>query len=235
MKIVKGFSEKQDGNMRIYRGAVHVDSNKNEVNKKNREIFLQKNHLDDSNLALAGLVHSNNIVAVSNKDKGKVISECDGFITDTPGIILGVTAADCLSVYFWNKSKTLIGIAHAGWRGVQKEIVIEMVNLFVNKYSCLIRDIEVEIGPHIKDCHFEVQEDVIKNFIAYSDYLKIVGNKKYLSLGGIIGKQLISAGIRKENIQESSDCTFCEKDKYFSYRRDKPEDVQAMLAYIILV
>jgi polyphenol oxidase len=234
MEIIKDFSAKLDGNMRIYRGSVHVDSNKNEANKRNRKIFLKKNGLNDEDLVLAGLIHGNKIVTVSNEDKGKVISECDGFVTNIPGIILGVTAADCISAYFWNKQKTVIGIAHAGWRGVQSKIAEEMVKIFIDKYGCLAKDIEVEIGPHIMDCHFEVQDDVIKNFLSYPDCLKIVENRKYLNLGGIIKKQLLSVGVEVENIQSTQECTFCEEDKYFSYRRDKPEDVEAMLAYITL-
>jgi YfiH family protein len=235
MKIIKGFSTIRDGNMKIYPGNIHNKENENTRNKENRKLLLKKVGLDDSNLVLAGLVHGNKIVVVSSDDKGKVVPDCDGFITNIPGIILGVTAADCVPVYFWDKNKNVIGMVHAGWRGVQKDIMAEMINLFINNYDCLVGDIEVEIGPHIKDCHFEVQEDVIENFTDYSDYLRIVEGKKYLSLGGIIIKQLLLVGIRKENIRESSDCTFCEKEKYFSYRRDKPEDIEAMMGYIAIV
>jgi YfiH family protein len=234
MKIIKGFSTKLDGNMRIYRGNVHDKENENVRNKANRKLLLEKNNLDDANLVLAGLVHGNRIVVVGESDKGKVISECDGFVTDTLGMILGVTAADCLPIYFWNTQKTVVGIVHAGWRGVQKKIVTEMVSIFINKYGCLTKDIQVEIGPHIQGCHFEVKEDVINNFLDYPDCLSEVSGAKYLNLQSIIKNQLISSGIKDNNIKLPQECTFCEKEKYFSYRRDKPKDIEAMLAYITL-
>jgi YfiH family protein len=234
MKIIKGFSTKQDGNMRIYYGNVHNKENENAKNRENRRSLLNQANLDDANLVLAGLVHDSRIVVIGNNDKSQVVPECDGFVTDTPGIILGVTAADCLPVYFWNKQNRVVGIAHAGWRGVQKEIVLEMVKVFVNKYNCPIEDIMVEIGPHIKDCHFEVKDDVIKNFSNYPECFKEKDGAVYINLGDIVKKQLVSSGIEKENIKLSQECTFCEKDKYFSYRRDKPKDIEAMLAYITI-
>lgn len=221
--------------MRIYWRSVHTPDNENIKNRENRRVFLSKNNLEGTNLVLAGLVHGNKIMMVYEKDKGKVIPECDGFITNTRGVILGVTAADCLSVYFWNKKKTIVGIAHAGWRGVQKKIVEEMVKTFINKYGCATNDIFVEIAPHILDCHFEIQSDVAKKFAEHTDSLKEIKSGKYLSLEKIIKKQLISVGIENKYIQEARECTFCEKEKYFSYRRDKPEDIEAMLAYITLV
>jgi copper oxidase (laccase) domain-containing protein len=87
MKIKKGFSVVHDGNMRIYIGTVHNAENENKINKKNRKLFLKNDGLADSDLVLAGLVHGNRIIAVDNLDKGKVISKCDGLVTDKVGII----------------------------------------------------------------------------------------------------------------------------------------------------
>jgi len=91
----------------------------------------------------------------------------------------------------------------------------------------------IEIGPHIKDCHFEVKDDLVKAFSYYPECVKKVKNNLYLNLEEIIIKQLVSVGLEKTNIIKSTECTYC-SDKYFSYRRDKPQEIQAMLAYIML-
>ena len=205
-----------------------------EINKINRKTFLNKIGLADVDLVLANLVHGNRVAVIDEENKGKIISECDGLVTDIPGIVLGVTAADCLPIYFWNIQNNVIGMVHAGWRGVQSKIVSEMVNIFINKYACSAKDIMAEIGPHIMECHFEVKEDVSGNFLAYPDCLKEKAGVKYLNLQAIIKKQLINASVLGENIKETKECTFCEKEKYFSYRRDKPEEIEAMLAYITI-
>ena len=255
MNLFKGISEKKDGKMKVY----------SEGGAQNRGNFLNKLKLSDKDLVLAGLVHGNRIVVVNDQNRGKIIDECDGLVTNAPNIILGVTAADCLPIYFWNKSsknsysltstrtickrvlfhsllarqnkqKTVIGIAHAGWRGVKSEIVKEMVSIFINKYKCKVEDIMVEIGPHILDCHFEVQEDLTKTFFDYKDCFKKVNNHDYLNLNKIVEKQLLSTGLNSENITKATECTYCcnNGDKYFSYRRDKPKEVEAMLAYMVL-
>jgi polyphenol oxidase len=138
-------------------------------------------------------------------------------------------------VYFWNKKETVVGIVHAGWRGVQKMIVSLMIDILRDKYGCLVEDIKIEIGPHILDCHFEVQDDVVKNFIDYSDCFSVNQGHKYLSLKKIIMRQLASVGVDIKNVKETDECTYCETNKYFSYRRDKPQDIEAMLAYIGIV
>ena len=66
-----------------------------EINKINRKTFLNKIGLADVDLVLANLVHGNRVAVIDEENKGKIISECDGLVTDIPGIVLGVTAADC--------------------------------------------------------------------------------------------------------------------------------------------
>lgn len=52
----------------------------------------------------------------------------------------------------------------------------------------------------------------------------IKGGKIFLDLAGIIALQSTVAGVKPEKITTHPDCTFCEKDKYFSYRRKKLEN-----------
>lgn len=225
LKILKGISEKKHGNMKIV-----GESN---ATIKNRRKFLLEQKLNPNNLVMASLDHGNKIIVVSEKDKGKIHQGYDGLVTDVPEIILGVTAADCLPIYFWNEKKNVIGIAHAGWKGVESEIVKEMIRIFIEKFSCNVKDIFIEIGPHIKDCHFEIKKDLLNIFSEYKECLKNIKSRYYLNLSKVVENQLISVGVDLDKISVSPECTFCNK-KYFSYRRDKPADIKAVLAYIKL-
>lgn len=49
--------------------------------------------------------------------------EADGFVTDRPGILLGITTADCVPVLFADFKNGVIGAAHAGWRGAVRGIM----------------------------------------------------------------------------------------------------------------
>ncbi len=47
----------------------------------------------------------------------EVLPECDGLISDRPGVALGVRTADCVPIFFVDRVRRVIGAAHAGWRG----------------------------------------------------------------------------------------------------------------------
>lgn len=229
MKITKGISQKTDGSMKVY------PKNNKEQTVNNRKNFLQNIGLSADDLVIAGLEHGNSVLIVNTEDRGKITQNCDGLVTNTPGLILGITAADCLPIYFWNKQGTVLGLAHAGWRGVFGQVAREVVEKMVGKCGCKLEDIEVEIGPHILDCHFEIQDDLVEKFADYPGMIGRDDNKKYLSLAGVVEYQLLKLGLLKKNIFITEECTHCLPGKYFSYRRDKPTDIEAMLAYISLV
>ncbi len=221
--ILKGFSEKKDGNMKV----------SSESGGKFRAEYFSRIGLLPINVVMAGLSDGNKVAVVTEDNRGQILQGYDGLVTNEPEIILGVTAADCLPIYFWNKQNTVIGIAHAGWRGVKAEIVKEVIKIFTEKYSCNPSDIFAEVGPHIKDCHFEIQDDLVETFSADNDCLRNENGHKYLDLSKIIEKQLISVGLNQNNINRKSECTFC-SEKYFSYRRDKPNEVEAMVAHVTI-
>src|ERR1039458_1896832 len=47
----------------------------------------------------------------------------DGLVTDTPGLVLAVQTADCLSIILVDPKRRAVGVFHAGWRGTVKRIV----------------------------------------------------------------------------------------------------------------
>lgn len=214
--IYIGISEKKDGPM------------KNSL--KNRLLFFENRDLNNKIIISAGLVHKNNVVVIDNFDKNKIILDCDALITNQNKYLLTITVADCLPIYFYDKNKEVVAIAHAGWRGVVSEIVKNVINQFTDHYNSNLDDIEVFVGPHIRDCHFEVKDDVASQF-EISDSI-IRDKKTYINLAETIRGQLIKSGISKDNISLSDECTYCLKAKYFSFRRDKPKELETMVAYI---
>ena len=48
--------------------------------------------------------------------------EKDGLITNIPNIILTTYHADCVPIYFLDKEKKIVGLAHGGWRGTYNNI-----------------------------------------------------------------------------------------------------------------
>jgi hypothetical protein len=197
---------------------------------ENRAAFFAKQNLVSKIIVAADLAHSDKVLIADDVTESKMIPNYDALITNNPNLILNLTVADCLPVYFYDTKKKVIALAHAGWRGVVSEIVKNVVVTFIEHYNSDPSDIEVFVGPHIHDCHFEIGEELVEKFspanIIYRDH------KIFVNLAQEVVGQLIASGILSDKIKISAECTYCLRDKYFSFRRDKPEQLETMVAYI---
>ena len=223
-----GCSAKADGTMLVaHNSRIYLPG------QRNRENFFQKNNIE--HWVVCRLAHSTDIRAVTLADDQTVIYDTDGLLTSDHGLFLCLTVADCFPVYFWPKEKNFVGLAHAGWRGVSGNIIGKMVEKIKLEFSCLPEDLMAAIGPGIRQCHFEVKEDVLQKFSDFTEQITTRHNKTFIDLAGIIKKQLVGAGVLSNNMIDSDECTHCLTGKYFSYRRGKTDPVEAMLSYIGLV
>lgn len=199
---------------------------------QNRTRFFERRRMRPEHVISAGLAHGVHVAVVSESDFGKMIQETDGLVTDRPNVILTVTVADCVPVYFYDPEQQVLGLAHAGWRGVRGGIAQEVIKVMQSRYQSESSRIHVSLGPHVQAHHFEVQEDVAEQFKDHAEWITREGGRIFIDLGSIIQQQLVEMGVLPANIQSDSRCTFCEREDYFSFRRDKPEKLEAMIAYI---
>lgn len=165
------------------------------------------------------------------------IDDCDGLLTNLKNVTLTMSHGDCIPVYVYDPKKHVIGLAHAGWRGTADCVVSALIYWMTEEYKCSPKDIHAVVGPGIGACCFEVDADVVDYFTDgmpwTEDYMWQRSDGKYLvDLKGINCELLEIEGVPAENISISSECTCCEKnrDRFFSYRRDKTD--KRMLAYI---
>src|SRR5690606_41663202 len=69
-------------------------------------------------------VHGTGVVEVRQPPgRGTDEPEGDAAVTGTPGVVLAILTADCLPVLFCNRAGTRIGVAHAGWRGLEAAVL----------------------------------------------------------------------------------------------------------------
>lgn len=200
----------------------------------NRKKFFEKLNLSPDNIVLAGLIHKDNITIVDGKNIGQKIENTDGLITSTPNVILAITVADCLPIYFFDKQNNIIGLAHAGWRGVEQKIAVKILKTMESRFDTDPKNVFVKIGPHIKNCHFEIKDDVKEKFKEYKNFVKDIGGTMFLDLASVVSKQLKEEGVASENINVTDECTSCSPEKYYSFRRDHPKQVEAMIAYVVM-
>lgn len=174
-------------------------------------------------------IHTDVVRNVTEADIGKGLDrevdyECDGLVTDIPGVPLTVFGADCLTVLLYDPVRQVIGAVHAGWRGTALGIVGCAVEKMKSDYGCDPRDVLAAIGPGISRCCFETDEDVPKAMLeTYGDgaaqFVDRLENGKYkVDLKGLNLLRLKLSGVVVTNVDTSPDCTMCHPEKYWSHR-----------------
>lgn len=214
-------SEKQDGSMKLFKD----DS----ANMENRNKFFKSVDIDSGQVISAGIANGTNVKIVF-ANSPKIIYEADGLVTNDKNTFLSITTADCIPVYFYEPENGISGIAHCGWRGVIDGIIKNTLNK-IFELGGKTENLAVALGPGICKDHFEIKEDALDKFSDYPEFVIRSNGKIFVDLKGIIKKQLGDFKIKSEKIEDNPECTF-ESGKYFSFRRDKPEAVEAMIAVI---
>lgn len=174
--------------------------------------------------------HTDIVEIVENKDQKFIW--IDGIITKEKEIALSSLSADCTSLMFFDPVKNVIANVHSGWRGTLQGIAKNAVMKMKEKYNVNPKDIICAIGPSIRACHFEVDEDVMKLFLdKYNKMNNIdriikkdeVKNKYYIDTVQIIKNMLIDVGVKEENILDSNICNVCNSNLFYSYRVEGQE------------
>ena len=115
-------------------------------------------------------VHGKNIVIVTKKTKA--IFEADAVITNERGLFLSVMTADCVPILMYDDKRKVIAAVHSGWRGTDKEIAKFCVYDLVEKFAVAPENLQIYIGPSIRQCCYEVSFDVTERFKQYGCIIK---------------------------------------------------------------
>ena len=184
---------------------------------------------DVNRIVVTGQVHQTEIVTASPElIKPDVCAptgyDCDGLITDRPGLALTVFTADCIPVLLYDPVRRVIAAVHAGWRGTAQNIAGKAVDKMLRDYGCRPENILTAIGPGISQCCFETHSDVpdamteALGALAAPHILRSDNGKFNVDLKGINADLLKRAGICFDHIDISADCTACLHQTYWSHR-----------------
>lgn len=253
--LIHGFSTRVGGWSSVYGGKTlnlgFTQQDSRQLVARNREGFLQQIGAFDQKrpwpLVTIRQIHSDLIHCVSDAASGLV---GDGLITQTPGILLAISTADCLPVILVDARRRAEGVFHAGWRGTVKRIVEKGVGEMRRWFGTSPRDLRAAIGPGVHRCCYEVGAEVRIQFESQFEYAdKLVREVKesdpvrqkypllfltarapghsdlpktiFLDLVEANRRQLIAAGVAAHNISASPLCTSCRTDLLFSHRAEK--------------
>jgi YfiH family protein len=99
-------------------------------------------------------VHGDAVVHAD--DVGLPWPDADAMWTTTPGLLLGVAAADCVPVLVADPDGP-IGAAHAGWQGTSLRIAVRLVEALVRNGAEPSR-LVAAVGPSIGPCCYVIDD-----------------------------------------------------------------------------
>jgi len=185
--------------------------------RENRRLFYNKLDISPKTVALPDQIHSTNINIISSPG---IIPKTDALISTKRGLYLGIQTADCLPVFIYAPRNRAVAIIHAGWRGVTQNIITKTLEVILKQLDINSADLYVAIGPGLQAECFEVRSDVYRQFPEEFLNKHHDTSKRLLNLSGYVNQQLISMGIPEKQIYRHGDCTKCNYNHYFSFRRD---------------
>jgi len=150
--------------------------------------------------------------------------EADGVVCDTKGQSVLLRGADCSLVIIVDPEIKAFGVAHAGWRGAARGVVVQLARAMEVHYGAVLSECRAAVGPTIGLDRYEVGPEVPAAFIKHRSwakhYVHSKAGKLHLDLAGINARFLQEAGIPKENIEVCKLCTYDNPDLLHSYRRE---------------
>ena len=155
--------------------------------------------------------------------------EADAHWTADAGEALAIRTADCLPVLLVSAGASVVGAVHAGWRGVEGEILLK-TSIALLEEGHAPMDLMAFVGPGIGPSSFEVGQDVAERL--ENSYRKVrfdqtdsvlslhaEPEKRRVDLAKLASAQLLAAGLRRESIFSFSEDTFANVG-FQSFRRD---------------
>jgi polyphenol oxidase len=182
--------------------------------------------VDDAKACSVWQVHSNHVVIARKPVQGRRwLAQADGMVTDRPDTPLSMRFADCTPLLFWDVTRGVIAIAHAGWRGTVQGVGAQVVQTMTSSYGCRAADIYALIGPSIGPERYQIGEEVVESVRDYfgttDELIRRDPNDgtAYLDLWAANALDLRRAGV--EQIEIACMCTAARTDEFFSHRAER--------------
>lgn len=158
--------------------------------------------------------------------------EADAAISTEAGVVCAIMTADCLPVLLCDAAGAVVGAAHAGWRGLVEGV---LENTIEAMHSAGAQKITAWLGPAIGPGAFEVGPEVREAFMARQPeaahaFMPAKERGKYFAdIYELARLRLQALGVTQ--VRGGGFCTVIDKERFYSYRRDKVTGRMATLIW----
>ena len=161
--------------------------------------------------------------------------EADAALVRRPGRVCAALTADCLPLLLCDEAGTVVAAVHAGWRGLCSGVIEQTLRAMNSPPQALLAYLGPAIGPEA----YEVGAEVRDAFIAADPggereseaaFTPGAPGKFHADLYALARRRLARGGVTK--IHGGGYCTYTERERFFSYRRDGATGRMASLIWI---
>jgi YfiH family protein len=165
--------------------------------------------------------------------------EADAALARRPGTVCAVLSADCLPLLICDQAGTVVAAAHAGWRGLSSGVIEQTLRLMHRPPEFLLAYLGPAIGPGVYEVGAEVREAfAAADRAAGQGYEPEAGaaftpggpGKFHADLYALARRRLARSGVTR--VYGGGYCTYTERERFFSYRRDGATGRMASLIWM---
>lgn len=150
-------------------------------------------------------VHGARAILAEGEVAARAREEADALVARAPNTAVSVRVADCVPVLLANSETGAVAAVHTGWRGVVANVVRSAFELGAFDLAA--------IGPCIGACCFEIGDDVAAKLAPFA-------KDRHGDLRAAVRAQLVARGLQNAHIEDVPGCTMCDRERFFSFRRD---------------
>jgi YfiH family protein len=191
--------------------------------RENRRRVAATFALGEADLLTLHQIHSTEVLTIADQRwTSPGAPRADGLVSDRPGVVLGVMAADCAPVLLADGAAGVIGAAHAGWRGALGGVV-EATIAAMERLGARRERLHAAIGPCIGRDSYEVGPEFPAPFLAQDEANKAFfrtaarAGHFLFDLAGYLERRIARAGVAASATGHD---TLASTDDFFSYRRN---------------
>ncbi|HRH93897.1 MAG TPA: polyphenol oxidase family protein [Candidatus Peribacteria bacterium] len=172
--------------------------------------------------------HGKNVVVV--REESSRTLPADGLVTDVKGLSLLIRFADCQNFVIYAPKHNVVGLIHAGWKGVVAGVIPEFFAVLKREWNIAPGEVMVGAGPSL--CF---QGADFTDPAAEVPTLKPFIGGRCVDLIAAANKQFADAGVPSANIERMPECTRCNPGTLWTYRGGHREEVKSGFTNCLVV
>jgi YfiH family protein len=157
--------------------------------------------------------------------------EADAGYTDRPGVVCAVLTADCLPILLCDRAGRRIAAIHAGWRGLANGVIERALDCAGPAAGGWLAWLGPAIGPGVFEVGAEVRDAFVTGHAAATEAFQPSPAGRWLADLYVLARQRL-AGCGVTDVYGGGACTYSDRERFFSYRRDGATGRMATLVWL---